>query len=52
MIVRINEVSKDVDFQVLHMRGNLDAGNKVHTDPTGFYQRYRKTLQGVVIGNG
>ncbi len=44
-------MSKNVNLQVLYMRGDFDARNKVHTDLVGFCRRYRKTLQGVVIGH-
>lgn len=51
-IIRINEMPEDVNLQILHMRGDFDARHEVHTGLIGFCRRYRKTLQGIVIGYG
>src|SRR5574337_610066 len=52
MIVRINEMPKDVDLQILHMRGDLDTRNNLQPYPLGFRHGHRKTLQCVMIGDG
>lgn len=50
-IVRIDEVSEDVHLQIVHMRGDLNAWNKLHPYPRSFRVCCRQPFQGVVIGH-
>src|SRR5574337_712914 len=52
VIVRINEMPKDVNLQVLHMGGDLDTGNELHPHPRDLRHRRWETLHGIVIGDG